>query len=256
MQHPLSYLVCGTPRSGTSLLCEALKLTGIAGKPEEYFWRDDEPFWRAHWSVSDYAGYMEHAFAEGSTPNGVFGAKMMMGGYFRHFVTQLRTLSQFEDRSLREPDLLASVFPNLRYIWVTRRNKVRQAVSFWRAVQTGVWAVSGPSTGAARAAVYDFEAIDHLLQEIVMREASWQAYFETAGVQPRVIVYEDFVARYTETVLALLDWLGIALPVGFAVQGPRLQKQADALSEVWVNRYRTDKQAHWKTDAWEYPFVA
>ncbi|MBA2364790.1 MAG: hypothetical protein H0V86_14810, partial [Chloroflexia bacterium] len=41
--HPhTSYLICGTPRSGSFLLCEALKNTGLAGMPEEYFWRGDE----------------------------------------------------------------------------------------------------------------------------------------------------------------------------------------------------------------------
>jgi LPS sulfotransferase NodH len=33
----LTYLVCATPRSGSTLLCESLKATGRAGRPEEYF---------------------------------------------------------------------------------------------------------------------------------------------------------------------------------------------------------------------------
>ena len=37
MQILTSYLICATQRSGSYLLCEALKNTGIAGKPEEYF---------------------------------------------------------------------------------------------------------------------------------------------------------------------------------------------------------------------------
>src|SRR5919109_2288957 len=32
-----SYLVCATPRSGSTLVCQALKETGVAGRPEEYF---------------------------------------------------------------------------------------------------------------------------------------------------------------------------------------------------------------------------
>jgi LPS sulfotransferase NodH len=32
-----SYLVCATPRSGSTLLCETLEQTGIAGRPREYF---------------------------------------------------------------------------------------------------------------------------------------------------------------------------------------------------------------------------
>src|SRR5579872_7291023 len=51
IQPQISYLVCGTPRCGSSLLCETLKNTGIAGRPEEYFWRGDEPFWRERWNV-------------------------------------------------------------------------------------------------------------------------------------------------------------------------------------------------------------
>src|SRR5919206_4337288 len=33
----LTYLVCATQRSGSTLLCKALSGTGVAGRPEEYF---------------------------------------------------------------------------------------------------------------------------------------------------------------------------------------------------------------------------
>jgi LPS sulfotransferase NodH len=49
MRPHTSYLVCATPRSGSFLLCEALKNTALAGQPEEYFWRDDEPAWKERW---------------------------------------------------------------------------------------------------------------------------------------------------------------------------------------------------------------
>lgn len=32
-----SYLVCSTPRSGSTLVCQALAQSGVAGRPEEYF---------------------------------------------------------------------------------------------------------------------------------------------------------------------------------------------------------------------------
>src|SRR5690349_2818921 len=37
MQPDSSYLVCATPRSGSTLVCHALEETGVAGRPEEYF---------------------------------------------------------------------------------------------------------------------------------------------------------------------------------------------------------------------------
>src|SRR5919197_6386428 len=33
----LCYLVCATPRSGSTLLCQLLERTGVAGRPDEYF---------------------------------------------------------------------------------------------------------------------------------------------------------------------------------------------------------------------------
>ena len=33
----ISYLVCSTQRSGSTLLCELLRATDVAGVPDEYF---------------------------------------------------------------------------------------------------------------------------------------------------------------------------------------------------------------------------
>src|SRR3954468_23615004 len=37
MRPDRSYLVCATPRSGSTLVCHALEETEVAGRPEEYF---------------------------------------------------------------------------------------------------------------------------------------------------------------------------------------------------------------------------
>jgi len=70
----------------------------------------------------------------GTTPNGVFGAKLMWG-YFGEFVSSSATsrLPEFPRRAD------AHVFPNLTFVRVVRANKVRQAVSLWKAVQTANW---------------------------------------------------------------------------------------------------------------------
>ena len=52
MKPHTSYIICAVKRSGSFLLCEALKNTGLAGNPEEYFlnnregWEDGS--WAAH----------------------------------------------------------------------------------------------------------------------------------------------------------------------------------------------------------------
>jgi hypothetical protein len=40
-----SYFVCGTPRTGSSLLLGLLESTGVAGHPQAYFREPDEPAW-------------------------------------------------------------------------------------------------------------------------------------------------------------------------------------------------------------------
>ena len=81
-----AYFVCASPRAGTSLLTGLLKSTGIAGRPEEYFWRD-MPDWSRRWAVSRFEDYLQAALREGTRPNGVFGAKLMWG-YLGDFVSR------------------------------------------------------------------------------------------------------------------------------------------------------------------------
>src|SRR5437763_8800540 len=151
-----SYLVCATPRSGSTLLCELLKETGVAGRPEEYFEarshtgvpphpgdylddlprtgagiRDDTTPPRApeHSSLLGLSSYRDHlirTFRVGSSDNGVFGAKLMWRN-----LPDLRALTATlpEYANLELYDLLERLFHHPRYVWMTRRDKVRQAVS-------------------------------------------------------------------------------------------------------------------------------
>ncbi len=257
VQPHTSYLICTTPRSGSTLLCEALKNTGLAGQPEEYFFFTSQAFWKELWGTSSDADYVARAIKEGTTSNGVFGAKMM----WRHvdtFVGQLRTIPGYE--RLSAPEFLSTVFPNLRYIFMTRSDKVRQAVSLWKACQTNIWAVMDktspdrislsnrsflghhpltwmyrqPFTGELH---FDFESIDASVREIESQEVAWQKYFAENGITPFTVVYEDLVAAYEQTAIQILKELAIPVPESLKVLPCRLKQQADALSEEWVQRY-------------------
>ena len=97
-----------------------------------------------------YDRYLAWALNEGTTPNGVFGAKLMWG-YLGDFAQLLRGIDGLA--GLPVPELLERVFPDLRYVRITRRDKVRQAVSLWRAVQTQAWRQEGgrrATRGASR----------------------------------------------------------------------------------------------------------
>ncbi|HKF83287.1 MAG TPA: Stf0 family sulfotransferase [Solirubrobacterales bacterium] len=278
-----SYLVCATPRSGSTLVCHALEETGVAGRPEEYFEalrhsgrprRPEEYFLgvedqsiRDHlgersvgsdpqprsplWSRAAYDRYLEWAFETGTTDNGVFGAKLMWG-YFGEFVSLLRNIPACRDVPLGE--LLPSVFPDLTFVRVVRANKVRQAVSLWKAVQTATWREDQASAKAAsveddgsppyRSFVeahrpqlrFHYRAIDHLLEQLLIEEASWDAFFEHAGIKPILILYENFAAAYETSTLNLLERLDLTCADDFEFE-PRMKRQSDRINDDWTKRY-------------------
>ncbi len=242
-----SYMVCTTPRSGGLFLCEALGNTGLAGNPGEFLYEGWRPEFCKAWGITAFPDFFRKALEYGSTPNGTFGAKVINGdGIWGRFIDDLRTLPDAKGKDLPVPELLHELFPNLHYIWLTRRNKVRQAVSWCRATQTGVFRMrKGERQEPKNEPVFDFESIDLLLQGIVMREAEWQEYFGQCGISPFVIVYEDFVTAYEETVLSILRFLGIPIPSDLVFKERQMTKQADTLSDDWVREYLRHKQVDW-----------
>ena len=234
-------MVCATPRCGGYLLLEALEQTGLAGKPGEYFW--DDKAWIEKLGAKDYTDFLDKVIETSITPNGVFGTKIMWG-YFEDFIGKVRQTDRFNGRTLTPPEILNELFPNMHYVFVTRRDKVRQAVSYWKGLQTLVWwdrkGTSQPQP--TKEPVYDFEAIDYFVQELVFHEAAWQTYFTHYGLMSFSVMYEDFVPTYEATALRILEWLAIAFPPDLEFGPRRLQKQADELSEDWVKRFRAEKQ--------------
>ncbi len=240
-----SYFICFTARSGSTLLAQLLTDTGLAGHPKEHFYHNIAPENPRGDDIPDYRAYLERALSADTSPNGVFGSKVG-GGVWRDFARRLGGIDGCEDLPIRAA--LDRFFPDLRYLHLTRRNKVRQAVSHWLAIQSGRWSSLDAADNPAPR--YDFSAIDHLLQEIILREAVWAEYFSQNGIHPCVITYEDFVEQPADTVCAILDHLEIERPADFTPPAPAFQRISSDLSETWVQRFRREKQRDYWTQFW------
>ena len=203
MKPSTSYLVCASQRSGTTLLCRALADTGVAGRPDEYFlavderdhaeWRGWEhgPFGRAH-QARDREHYLDIVSDLGSTPNGVFGAKLMWNN-LPWATAKFQEMPRFS--GLDRADVLHAAFPNLHVVHMTRRDRVRQAVSWARMAQDGVWVVSDDEPARTSATPrYDFDLISDLEALIVEGEQGWRDLFDELGLVPYEVGYEDVVA--------------------------------------------------------------
>jgi LPS sulfotransferase NodH len=247
MKPKLSYTIWFTQRTGSQLLCRALQGTGIAGKPDE---------WLHSWLENQRSGtpaeLQTKLWKNGSTANGVFALKQ--GFYEPNFSQLLEVFRTFPDCPPHEPNRIRiweHAFPNHRHIFMTRRNKVRLAVSWWKAVQTKEWHRLPGASGKAidRLDGYSFEAIESLYCQAVMREAGLQELFSEGGIAPLTLVYEDFILEYERTVRKVLEFLGLDT-IEAEIPPPHFTQTADSISEEWVQRFRQERQEGWTYRGW------
>jgi LPS sulfotransferase NodH/Tfp pilus assembly protein PilF len=228
-----AYLICATPRTGSTLLQEALHFTYIAGNPLEYFGLSQQ-----HWmdELKGESGdtYIEKVLSSGTTSNGVFGAKIL-GYQFRPMIEFLR--DHYRDHETKLAPFLDKVFPNLRYIWMRRRDKVAQAMSESIAAQTLIWqqVEYNPTKIPAKEPVFDFQNIDEYFKLQEAYDRQWQEFFAQNRITPLILDYEDLASNYLESVYKVLTFLD--LPTNVPIRRPRLARQANAASRDWKERY-------------------
>ena len=250
MKPQLSYTIWFSQRTGSTLLCKTLESTSIAGTPREWF--NCPPDLLDNFHQTNHADLQAYLWKLGTTANGVFGINHSF--YEPHFSQLTETLRKFPacpPEETRRTKIWEHIFPNHRHIFMTRRNKIRLAVSWWRAIQSGEWHLS---TDEQRKSVdhsnaYSYDAINHLYNECSMREAGIQEFFTEGNIVPLNIFYEDFVQEYEQTIRTLLDYLELDSQ-SVTIAPPALAKTADFVSEEWVQRFREERQNGWANRGW------
>ena len=236
------------------MLCWALADTGVLGRPGEYFLDGDPSQFAPGWmfweegplakehGVSDRRSYLELVYRVGTTRNGVFGLKLMWNNL--PWVTQrLNALAEFAGMSTAE--WFPLVFPDLRPVHIVRRDRVRQAISWLRAAQDGVWVVSDdqPAHPLARPE-YDFDVLVGMQRLIVEGENGWRRLFQELGVTSCEVVYEELATPegYETTIHRVAEHVGVKVG-DITIPSPRSHRQADATNDAWLERYLADEQA-------------
>ena len=226
------YLICSVPRSGSTLLARSLGGLGV-GAPDEFLnvvkpidgqglvQREGLSGCRTDGDLRAYLDGLRARYTVG----GVFGLK----AHYIQLAAYPFVLNNLE-----------ALLPGVRYIAITRRDKLRQAISFVRACQTVQWTSTLP---AQQEPHYDKAAIDRFLDDVARMSRDWEEYFRTQSIRPLRLVYEDFARHYRRTLKAVLRYLGVAeRPIPPAP----LERQADALTEEWVRRYQAETPGRWR----------
>lgn len=263
-----SYIVCSTQRTGSTYLCRLLASTGVAGNPQEYFEaradtglpphpgyflaglprtgtgiRDDPrpadgPVYSDLRAVDGWESHLERTFRSGTTENGVFAAKLMW--------SQLPDLEQHaiavpELAGASGSELLGRLLGSPSYVWMRRRDKVRQAISLWRALQTRSWRLETSAVDLDEPTLYyDFEGIEHLRRRLTADDESWGRFFLHSLIEPLELVYEtDVETNPVGAVIRVLGHIGVDVPPGWE-PAARMVRQSDRLNDTWHEAYHRD----------------
>jgi len=132
--------------------------------------------------------------------------------------------------------VLEAAFPGLRYVWLRRQDKVRQAISWWRADVTGQYGLPAGASPSPPPA-FDRDAIAGLVRYAEAGEAGWRDWFAAHSVQPFEITYEDLVKDLDAAVRAIGGFLDVPLPPGLGHIRPRGRRQADHHTERFVRLF-------------------
>jgi LPS sulfotransferase NodH len=257
--HP-AYLVLASQRSGSTLLVESLRATGVAGEPQEFFqylpttsqspqprqWFDGledqsvlcllDPLDEGKPDIAPAEIWRDYIRTVGRTPNGVWGGKLMWNQ------TPL-LLDRAEGLPNRSGVGLLSAIRDVVgsdpvLVHVYRPDVVSQAVSFWRAVQTRVWRGRPDPVRDARAE-YHADAIAHVVTMLRAQEEGWRTWFAEESIEPIDVSYPVLWRNLTQVVGTVLEALGLDPRLA---PDPVLERQADQRSDDWVDRYRKDAE--------------
>lgn len=213
------YFIATTSRCGSTHLCRMLSSTGRLGTPAEYYNDRTQPQRMQHWSVSSELEYFQQILARTSSGNGVCGVKVATSAFDR----------------MREG--LGPTFELLRprYIWLRRRDELRQAISLYRATATDVWHWHAGQPRPAQSPPFDARQIDNQLQAIRRANQQWQNWFAENQFQPLHLWYEDLVQQPNESVAAICRYV-IGNATGLCPPRSDLQVMRDELTEQWARR--------------------
>jgi LPS sulfotransferase NodH len=110
-------------------------------------------------------------------------------------------------------------------------------------MQTNSWRRdTGDGRPAEHHLEYSFDALDHLVRQFEEHEDEWRRFFGEHGVEPFEIAYEDVVADYRGSAVAIARYLGIEMPGDLTFGRRSMTKQADELSGEWMRRFRADAE--------------
>ncbi len=234
-------IICATPRSGTTLLCDLLAETGVTGMPNAFYRRESVAHFAGRLGVAEGTDfeqrYLEAIIAEGSGSTDLFSMRVM----WPSLPEISAKLSAMFPTETTDAGRIAAAFGTPLYLSIERKDKVAQAISRIKAEQSGLWHRDADGSvreqgGEYRAPVYDAAALRASIAETTAHEADWRNWFTRERITPMQMTYEELSDDPAASLARLLTALGRDPTIASHI-APRTAKLADAQSREWAERF-------------------
>lgn len=237
------------PRSGSTLLCGLLAATGRAGNPDSYLhwqsldkWLSDHDLIRESYTSDREAAAAVFAAAQkkGEAGTGIFGLRLQRPS-FAFFMEQVTALFP---GAATDAGRIRAAFGETLYIYLSRRDKLAQAISMVKAEQTGLWHRNADGSELERLAppgppAYDAQRISDKLNTLKALDAEWPVWFAQQGIKPLSLTYEGLSADPQGALAEVLGALGLDRALAQVIETPTA-KLADKTSEAWERRFMAE----------------
>lgn len=238
-------ILCATQRSGSTMIVEDMRASGVLGIPGEYL---------IGWSPEagrNWPRAFTKALERGRGANSVRALKLMA----RQLVTLEACLAQSGDIRPAAPGPYAHAAAQLvgaHLVYICRGDTVKQAISREMAAQTGINHATAKADDPHFAGKlmrgyrddynaqvrYDFARLKARYDAIQQENAIWQQAFSDWRVAPQRILYEDYTKDARPHLEAMAAAAGVRLPA--ALPPRHMVKLANQVSAEWEARFRSD----------------
>lgn len=225
-----TYIICTTARSGSNLFCDYLRNTRVLGRPGEALNPDivrggrfGERFPTN--SPVSVRKYIEWMLANHRSRNGIFGIKILFEDFEFY-----KGFDAFQE-------LMASSF----LVHLRRRSKVRQAISYYFAEETGQWVHTDPARKRIEDVAFDYNRLEQHLIRLTRQDAMWQTYLNGLRLPYREVHFEEFVRDPGQELGEICRCMGfepaVDMPVTATLQEQKNPRSAE-FTDAFIDGFR------------------
>ena len=225
------YIVCSTPRSGTNFLKHILMSHGL-GFPSEHSPKVHPIETERDIYVTTYHSYETQVWS-----------RTLFYTHLRELIDTYRELKGLP-KDIRDIDVVTETHPGIKFIYLYRRNTLRQSISYVKAKKSGVWELRGNAEPPNfENYVYDRAEIDEMIKTLNRENKGWCKWFKDNEIELLGLMYEECVRFPLNTLKRCVDFLEVDVAISqerldIAMQSPLFpKKQSDETTCMWLKKY-------------------